>query len=157
MSTNLNVKLTDLTSVTVYDDDDDSMPAWTVLGDLRASDDDEANYDARDALCHQAPHISFDPEYSCFYAFTRSYQTLHAFIENHLRPWVVARQGTVSAEAPPIETVGDLIAHLSQFDPSLPVKVRSKPGARYVPEPVYPPFLRGDHVLIEEQSADDSL
>ena len=52
--------------------------------------------------------------------------------------------------------VGELIEHLQRFDPATPVKVRARPGTSFLPEDVYPPFMRAfsqrgdrDHVLIE--------
>lgn len=54
--------------------------------------------------------------------------------------------------------VRELIEHLSQFDPELPVKVRSRPDDMPVPLDIYPPFDRSrgrggvnDHVLIESE------
>lgn len=56
--------------------------------------------------------------------------------------------------------VRELIEHLQQFDPELPVKVRARPGELGVPKELYPPFLRAsrgpgwiDHVLIESDPA----
>lgn len=54
---------------------DDYSEKFTITGDLRAPGsgyDDDANYDARDAMQPKFPGIEFDPESACFFAYAKS-------------------------------------------------------------------------------------
>ena len=63
---------------------------WSVTGDLRRSDWDDANYDARDDLRPHWPNIEFDPETSCFYAYAKTEEDAQAFAAA-LTDWLAQR------------------------------------------------------------------
>lgn len=67
----------------------------TISGDLRAPGtgmDDDANYEARDALQGAFPLIDFDPESSCFYAYAKDFEQADAFAKA-VDQWAAVRRG----------------------------------------------------------------
>jgi len=75
---------------------------WEVIGDLRAPRSelsDDANYMCRDTLAPLFPHVDWDPETSCFYAYTKTREHAIALIEaiegwlvSHRAGWEAARR-----------------------------------------------------------------
>lgn len=76
-------------------DDTYGITHWSVTGDLRAPGtgyDDEANYDARDALEGTYPKVQFDPESACFYAYCHTESEATA-LATAIDRWVTERRG----------------------------------------------------------------
>jgi len=60
------------TTLQILDPDEELEDGWTVTGDLRRTDEDEANYDVADELYSLYRNIEFDPEFSQFFAYAQS-------------------------------------------------------------------------------------
>ena len=81
MSTDQIIKVGPVNTVTVYDNKRDDEYPWTISGDLRQSDYDDANHDLADTLRHRFPLVSFDAEFSCFFAYAPTEEEAMRLVE----------------------------------------------------------------------------
>lgn len=81
-------------SLWLEDDEPVGRRPWQLIGDLRAPGSgwsDEANYDCRDAMQELFPQHDYDPESSCFYAYTRT-EAEAMELGEAIKSWVLNRR-----------------------------------------------------------------
>lgn len=107
---------------------DTEAPHHTVSGDLREPGtgfEDDANYEARDALEKWFPSVEFDPETSCFFAYAPS-SVMADELYAAVNVWVETRRNPSTGAASEWDWVADLLE--DHWSESTPVMIETMQG-----------------------------